>query len=69
MSDAGTGAVNWVLLTSVVVRATAFHRIRAPDTKPAPLAVIVKPWAPAVAALGLTKLNMEVEVWIERFVL
>jgi hypothetical protein len=67
--DAGTGAVNCELLTSVVVRGVPFHRIRAPETKPAPLAVIVNPCAPAVAALGLTKLSMEVEVWIERFVL
>jgi hypothetical protein len=41
----------------------------APVVKPDPLAVIVKPGPPAVAEAGLTKLNTEVDVWIERFVL
>lgn len=58
-----------MLLTSVVVNAVPFHRINAPVMKPDPLAVIVKPWAPAVAELGLTKANIEEDVWMERFVL
>jgi hypothetical protein len=61
-SEAGTGAVNWAPLTKVVVRAVPFHRISAPLTKPVPLAVIVKPWEPAVAVLGLTKVSVEEDV-------
>lgn len=68
-SEAGTGAVNWILLTRVVVSWVPFHRMIAPVVKPDPLAVIVKPGPPAVAEAGLTKLNTEVDVWIERFVL
>jgi len=41
----------------------------APVVKPDPLAVIVKPCPPTVAELGLTKVSMEEEVWMERFVL
>lgn len=37
--------------------------------KPDPFAVIVKPCAPTVAELGLTKVNIEEDVWMERFVL
>lgn len=68
-SEAGTGAVNWLALTSVVVSAVPFHRIRAPVAKPDPLAVIVKPCPPTVAVLGLTKVRAEEAVWRERFVL
>lgn len=56
-------------LTSVVVRAVPFQRISAPVVKPDPLAVMVKPWLPTVAVLGLTKVNTEEEVWMERLVL
>jgi hypothetical protein len=45
-SDAGTGAVNSIELTSVVVSAVPFHKINAPVEKPCPLAVMVKPWLP-----------------------
>jgi len=67
--DAGTGAVSCVPLTNVVVRAVPFHRISAPETKPAPFAVIVKPCAPALTVLGLTKDSTEADVWTLRFVL
>lgn len=56
-------------LTRVVCRAVPFHRINAPETKPPPLAVIVKPCVPAVAALGLTNVSEEDDVWMERLVL
>jgi hypothetical protein len=56
-------------LTSVVVRAFPFHRINAPVVKPDPLAVIVKPCVPAGVELGLIKVNIEEEVWMERLVL
>jgi hypothetical protein len=68
-SEAGTGAVSWLGLTRVVFRAAPFHRIKAPVTKPAPLAVIVKPCPPTLAEAGLTKVSTEVEVWMDRFVL
>jgi hypothetical protein len=68
-SEAGTGAVNWMLLTRVVFSGVPFHRISAPVVKPCPLAVIVKPCPPTVAVLGLTKVRMEDAVWMERFVL
>jgi len=58
-----------MLLTSVVTRAVPFHRISAPVVKPEPLAVIVKPCPPTVAVPGLTKVNTEEDVWMERFVL
>src|SRR5271166_3066504 len=56
-------------LTRVVCSAVPFHRINAPETKPPPLAVIVKPCAPAVTALGLTNVSEEEDVWTERLVL
>jgi hypothetical protein len=68
-SEAGTGAVSCMLLTRVVTSGVPFHRMIAPVTKPPPLAVIVKPCAPAVAALGLTNVSTEEDVWMERFVL
>lgn len=68
-SDAGTGAVSWTELTKVVTSCVPFHRISAPVVKPVPLAVMVKPWLPTVAVLGLTKVSTEEEVWMERFVL
>ena len=40
----------------------------APVVKPPPLAVIVNPCVPAVAALGLTNVRTEDDVWMERFV-
>ena len=68
-SEGGTGAVSWMPLTRVVVSAVLFQRISAPAVKPVPLAVIVKPWPPTVAELGLTNVNVDEEVWMERFVL
>jgi hypothetical protein len=68
-SAAGTGAVSWMVLTSVVTRGVPFHKINAPVTKPDPLAVIVKPCPPTAAELGLTNARMEEDVWMERFVL
>jgi hypothetical protein len=56
-------------LTRVVVSAFPFHRISAPVVKPDPLAVMVKPVPPTGAELGLTKVNTEEEVWMERLVL
>jgi hypothetical protein len=53
ISVADTGAVNWVALTKVVLRAVPFHCTIAPETKPVPLTVSVKPAWPAVAVLGL----------------
>jgi hypothetical protein len=68
-SEAGTGAVSWILLTRVVFSAVPFQRISAPVVKPDPLAVIVKPGPPTSAELGLTKVSTEEDVWMERFVL
>ncbi len=67
--EAGTGAVSKTALTRVVVSGFPFHRISAPEEKPVPLAVIVKPCPPTVAALGLTNVSVEEAVWMERFVL
>jgi len=53
----------------VVVRAVPFHRINAPLEKFEPLAVIVNPWLPAAAELGLTKVRTEEEVWMDKLVL
>lgn len=61
-SEAGTGAVSWTELTNVVVRAFPFHKMYAPETKPLPLAVIVKPCEPTVAEVGLTKLSVDEDV-------
>lgn len=49
-------------LTRVVTSGVPFHRISAPVVKPDPFAVIVKPWPPTVAVLGLTKVSTEEEV-------
>jgi hypothetical protein len=68
-SEAGTGAVSWMLLTSVVVSGAPFHRINAPVVNPCPFAVIVKPWLPAEAVLGLTNVRIEEEVWTDKLVL
>lgn len=43
----------------MVVSAVPFHRISAPEEKPIPLAVIVNPWLPATAELGLMKAKAE----------
>ncbi|HEY2646083.1 MAG TPA: hypothetical protein VGI34_03890 [Candidatus Acidoferrales bacterium] len=67
--DAGTMAVSCMELTRVVCSAVPLHSSNAPETKPPPLAVIVKVCAPAVTALGLTKVSVEEDVWMERFVL
>jgi len=61
-SDAGTGAVSSMELTSVVVNAVPFQRISAPVVKPFPLAVMVKPWLPTVAEAGLTNVSTDEEV-------
>jgi hypothetical protein len=50
---AGTGALSWPELTKVVVRAVAFQRTTAPDTKALPFTVSVKTGPPAVAEFGL----------------
>lgn len=69
MFDAGTMAVNWVLLTKFVVSAVPFQRIFAPETKPFPLAVIVKGPLPAAALAGLRNVSAEETVCVVRFVL
>jgi hypothetical protein len=53
----------------VVVSGTPFHKISAPVEKPCPLAVMVKPWLPTFAELGLRKVRTEEAFWTERFVL
>src|SRR5580692_906513 len=68
-SDAGTGAVNSIELTTVVVSGVPFHKISAPVEKPCPLAVIVNPWPPTWPELGLMKVRTEEAVWTERLVL
>ena len=68
-SDAGTGAVSWLKLTSVVVSGFPFHKINAPVVNPDPFAVIVKPCPPTAAALGLMKVRTDEAVWMERLVL
>jgi hypothetical protein len=72
--DAGIGAVRWLESTNVVLReigvaAFAFQRITAPETKPVPLAVIVKPPPPVVAVWGLKNDNVEDDVCTLRLVL
>src|SRR5262249_3196178 len=52
MSDAGIGAVSWVLMTNVVVRPEPLTCTTAVETKLLPVAVSVKPGPPAVALLG-----------------
>lgn len=37
--------------------------------KPEPLAVMVNPWLPAEAELGLTNVSTEEEVWTDKLVL
>ncbi len=69
MFDLGTVAVNWVLLTKFVSSALPFQRIFAPETKPFPLAVMVKGSPPAVALAGLRNVSAEEIVCVVRFVL
>jgi hypothetical protein len=52
---AGTAAINWVLLTKVVVNPVLFHCTTAPEIKPVPLTVSVKAGPPAVAESGLSE--------------
>ena len=52
---AGTAAVNWALLTKVVVNPVLFHCTTAVEVKPAPLTVSVKAGPPAVAESGLSE--------------
>jgi len=68
-SEAGTTAVNWALLTKVVVSAVPFQRISAPVVNPDPVAVIVKAGSPTSLELGLMKVRTEEDVWMERLVL
>lgn len=53
IKPAATWAVSWVELTNVVGTGTPFHCMAEPVTKPAPVAVSVKPAEPAVVELGL----------------
>src|SRR5207302_1465241 len=53
MSAAEIGAVNWVPLTNVVVRAEPFHRTTELAMNPLPFTVSVKPGSPAMAPVGL----------------
>jgi len=73
MSEAGTVAVNCALLMKVVVSwdwfGPTFHRMMAPETKPAPVAVMMKSESPAFAVWGLRNVRAEEDVWIVRFVL
>ena len=75
-SEAGTVAVNWALLTNVVVSWTWFgpksQRMIAPETNPAPFAVMGKPvegTAPIAAEAGLRNVSVEEDVWTVKFVL
>ena len=53
ISAAGIAAVNWELLTNVVVRFAPFHLTVEFETKLEPLTVNVKSDPPAIAELGL----------------
>jgi hypothetical protein len=72
-SEAGTVAVSCVLLMNVVVSGSwfgpTFHRMMAPETKPPPVAVMVKSESPAFAVWGLRNVRTEEDVWIVKFVL
>jgi len=75
-SEAGTVAVNWVLFTNVVVSWTwfgpKFQRMIAPETNPAPFAVIGKPvegTAPTATEDGLRNVRTEEDVWVVKLVL
>ena len=72
--EAGIGAVRWLESTKVVLRDIgvaefASHNSTAPETKPVPSAVIVKPPPPAVAVWGLKNVRVEEDVWMLRLVL
>jgi len=71
--EAGTVAVSCVLLTKVVGSLVwfgpTFHKMMAPETKPPPVAVMVKSVSPAFAVCGLRNVSVEVDVWIVKFVL
>src|SRR6266550_3670264 len=71
--DAGTVAVSCVLLIKVVVSLAwfgpTFHRMIAPETKPPPVAVMVKSESPAFAVWGLRNVSVEEDVWMVKFVL
>ena len=54
MSAALMVAVNWPLLTNVVVRGLPFQSIVAPETNPVPFTVRVNPAAPGAALIGTT---------------
>src|SRR6267378_3312752 len=71
--EAGTVAVSCVLLMKVVVSwvwfGPTFHRMMAPETKPPPVAVMVKLESPALAVCGLRNISSEDDVWTVKFVL
>jgi hypothetical protein len=74
--EAGTVADSCVLLTNVVVSwiwfGPKFQRIIAPETNPAPFAVIGKPvegTALIGSEAGLRNTRTEVDVWVVKFVL
>jgi hypothetical protein len=73
MSEAGSVAVSCVLLTKAVVSWTwfgpTFHKMMAPLTKPAPLAVSGTSAPPAVTTWGLKYVRIEEDVWLVKFVL
>src|ERR1700722_8423087 len=56
MSAALIVAVNWPLLTNVVVRGLSFQSIVAPETNPEPFTVRVNPAPPGAALVGTTGL-------------
>ncbi len=57
ISLAGIAAVNWLLLTNVVLRSEPFQRTTEPEVKLLPLTVRVKPAPPAVALEGESELS------------
>src|SRR5579871_2769653 len=55
---AGTNAVTWFELMTVVDRKDEFHCTVAPEAKPEPLTVSVNPGPPEGAAVGLSELRV-----------
>lgn len=63
ISEAGTVAVNVLLLTKVVsANWLPFHKMNAPGIKPLPVAVMAKPDPPAVAVWGPRNDSVEEDV-------
>jgi hypothetical protein len=73
MSEAGTVAVNCVLVMEVGVSWTwfgpTFHKMMAPVTNPPPLAVSGNSVPPAGCCAGLRNVSTEEDVWLVKFVL